>query len=77
MLGVYACYETLRATQAKGLLSPYLCEQATIYDCTLSIINSYKLLLLLAVWLAVETLQACVRGQLLTTLNNQHDLWAH
>lgn len=79
------------------MLSPYLREQATIYDCRLSIINSYKLLLLLAVCLAAKagtergskerqakmewgtkgstTLCTCVCGQLLTTLNNQHDLW--
>lgn len=81
------------------MLSPYLREQATIYDCRLSIINSYKLLLLLAVCLAAKagtertrekkkrqtemdwgarestTLCICVCGQLLTTLNNQHDLW--
>lgn len=36
------------------MLSPYLREQATIYDCRLSIINSYKLLLLLAVCLAAK-----------------------
>lgn len=101
-------YVSLRSEWRKGerrgqraVLSPYLREQATIYDCRLSIINSYKLLLLLAVCLAAKggtergsergskerqakmewgtrgstTLCTCVCGQLLTTLNNQHDLW--
>lgn len=55
----------------RAVLSPYLREQATIYDCRLSIINSYKLLLLLAVCLPTRggqgvdrhnTLHLCVRA---------------
>lgn len=94
--------ERERERGQRAVLSPYLREQATIYDCRLSIINSYKLLLLLAVCLPQRedrdrkrgkarrqtvrqtdrqgvgrdtTLCTCVCGQLLTTLNNQHDLW--